>query len=257
MKPTFLVPSNGDRRIGVKIGRSLIDRSPDRVKLPFQVFLKQTYVRAVNEQVGTHFQESRLLLNLSPEVYTRANAGSAGFAEDGLASLEKVGVIIVLWNAEAAGQVVRANQHGIQPGHSKDGVEGFDGGDALDVDDEQAVFRASEKVGSEFTARIFAIKQVLEAAAFDRAQLDRTAQGLHLLRAFHVGSDHPRRTAVERHGGGIRVGRGNAHQRRQAQRSVSLAHPAKLGAVERYVLGVDEDEVQPAISHHLWPARRG
>ena len=71
-------PSNGDRRVGGKIGRSLIDRPPDRVQLLFQVFLKQTDVRAVNEQVGTHLQESRLLLNLSPE-----QGWSRGFQEPG------------------------------------------------------------------------------------------------------------------------------------------------------------------------------
>jgi hypothetical protein len=74
----FEIISNGDRRVGGKIGRSLIDRPPDRVQLLFQVFLKQTDVRAVNEQVGTHLQESRLLLNLSPE-----QGWSRGFQEPG------------------------------------------------------------------------------------------------------------------------------------------------------------------------------
>jgi len=82
------------------------------------------------------------------------------------------------------------------------------------------------------------------------------SEGLRLFRRFHIGGDDAGRAAVERHRGGVRIRRRDAHHRRQTERGVGLAHPADLLAIQRGVFGVDEHEIQPAAAHGVGPAWR-
>jgi len=130
----------------------------------------------------------------------------------------------------------------IEAGHGEDGIEGFDGGGALDVDDQQPVLRAGGEVGAEFATGRFAVEQALKAAALDGSQLHRTAQGAHLFGALHVGRDHPRRAAVEDHRGGERIGRRNPNERRQAGELQFHAVGERVAQLDAAV-GRDADDV--------------
>jgi hypothetical protein len=88
-----------------------------------------------------------LLLNLAPEVNARADTRRASLLEDGFTRGQEVRMVVLLRQAEAAGKIVRADEHGVQTGHGQDFVQGFDGGSALDVDDQQPVVRTVSDVG--------------------------------------------------------------------------------------------------------------
>jgi hypothetical protein len=125
-----------------------------------------------------------------------------------------LGVIPLLGDAEAAGEIVWTNEDGIETGHGEDFVECVHGRDAFDVYDEEAVGSALLHVGGEFGLGCGAIEHLLETLAFDGAEFHGTAQSLDLIDRFHIGGDDACGTAIEDHGGGVGIGCGNAHERR-------------------------------------------
>ena len=60
--------------------------------------------------------------------------------------------------------------------------------------------------------------------------------------------------AIERHACGMRIRRGNSHQRRKAESGVGLAHPGQFLAIERDVLGVYKHKIKPHACNHSGPA---
>ena len=71
------------------------------------------------------------------------------------------------------------------------------------------------------------------------------------------GAMMPCAPAIQNHLCLIRIGRWDAHDRRQVERSKGVAQPRDGVAVVRGVFGVDEDHVEIEVLDHSGPNGRG
>src|SRR5262245_15922948 len=93
-------------------------------------------IGTVHHEIAPGFRPGNLLLQAEPEMDAGADLVLAGDAEDGADRLVKARMLILLRNAEAARQIVWANQHRVQAGDGANLMEVLHGRNAFDVGDE-------------------------------------------------------------------------------------------------------------------------
>ena len=83
------------------------------------MFLEETYIGAVDQEVCSHIEEPSLLLDAAPEVDSCPDTRSTSFLENGFAGFQKDGLVISFGYAETTGEIVRANEQSIQTGTAR------------------------------------------------------------------------------------------------------------------------------------------
>lgn len=86
----------------------------------------------------------------------KADTTRSSLVQDPVNRLSKARVVVLFGNAETARQVVRSNQHSIQARHSEDFVQGFYGGRALNVDDQEVLGVALLEVSKQLRLELLA-----------------------------------------------------------------------------------------------------
>ena len=78
------------------------------------MLLKKKNIGTMNQHVSTAFEKACLLLCVPPKVDTGANSRGTRLAKNRRASVEEVGMVVLLRHSEAARQVVWTNEQSVQ-----------------------------------------------------------------------------------------------------------------------------------------------
>ena len=93
-----------------------------RYKFSCEMFFEQCEICAMDEHVGAHSDQPHLLIDIAPEVDSRAAVLRTCSAENHFAGGKEIRMAVLLWNAEAAGKIVGAYKYGIQSRDIQHGV---------------------------------------------------------------------------------------------------------------------------------------
>jgi hypothetical protein len=209
----------------------------------------------LGQHVCAEFQQMRLLLDVTPKMNTRTHAGHTRLAKDGFTRLKKIRMVVLFRHAEAAREVMRSDQHTVEIGDLQNLVQGVHGRGAFDIDYEKTLRSALANVVFQPGSNRFAFQHCLLLLTFDGAHLYSAPQLLNLLNGFDVRRDDSCGTSIKDHRSGMWIGRGNSHNRRNAERRVRLTHPTQLSSIQGNVLRIDKHEVQSAGRDYFRPAR--
>src|SRR5262245_46128887 len=217
---------------------------------------KKRNVARMDDQIRACFDPSQLILDAPRIMHAHADLSRPGFGDDRSDGFFEPRMGVLFGRAEAAREVVRADQQSVNIGYGENFVETVEGWGAFDIE-EQYVFGAT--LGDILAERRFKlalpIQHLFQHLSFERSQLDRATQPPRLFGRFDVWREDAARAIVERDRGLIWVGRGDANQRRKAEGATGLAHPCQRRAINGDVFRIDEDEIRAGAFYGGGPVR--